>query len=378
MSFCHFCVSSRRLSSLINSLSSRRVPLYLPRRTPQGICFLVPSRYEKETKEVLDSLCLSYHTSPRGAKRLAFSLFARKGLWIVSIIALLVLTLLGGFVWSVDVSSPDPNIASLASKTLADAGIAPFLPIRSIDPKEIRALLLPIQGVAQVSVEFRGTTLFVSLLPSLPVGEPFEEDFSPIVASCDCIIQRIVVERGRALVKAGDTVRKGDVLIAPEYLLEENTAPAQALGQVYGYVYPTHSLVYSTHRVEQAPTGRSFRTTVLSIAGQTFSKPLPSPFTLYTTQHRTQIFDSALAVQLEEWTYFELEERVIFEDWTAVSPMVQQQAYEALLASIKKEVQIVRKWCIIKNEGSTYLVQAYAEALAEVGVKQAQWVEGEE
>ena len=69
--------------------------------------------------------------------------------------------------------------------------------------------------ISWIGIEFKGTNAIVKIVEATKKPDIIDEKyFCNIVASKDAVITRIVVQNGTAQVKVGDTVKKGDILIA--------------------------------------------------------------------------------------------------------------------------------------------------------------------
>ena len=78
------------------------------------------------------------------------------------------------------------------------------------------AFLQSSNSVSWISINRRGTVAYVKVIEKENnVTEAPEEQstYSNIVASADCVIEEITAKRGTVVVKVGDTVKKGDILV---------------------------------------------------------------------------------------------------------------------------------------------------------------------
>lgn len=76
-------------------------------------------------------------------------------------------------------------------------------------------LLSKSEYVSWVNINRRGTVAYVTVVDKITHDKPDEKlGYANIVASCDAIIEEITVMSGVAVVKAGDSVKKGDLLIS--------------------------------------------------------------------------------------------------------------------------------------------------------------------
>ncbi len=193
-------------------------------------------------------------------------LVQRKALAVGAIAAVLALYVASGFIWFVriesDVGIPDERILAVA----AEAGLRPGVRSTGFDPQQVQlALLLGVDELSWAAVNLKGTVAVIELAER---STPSEELTRPgdVVAQRDGIIEKIAVSRGHPLVKPGDTVRRGDILISgfipPEdpnhrRLLDAEKAPyVRADGVVTARVwYEGRGRVRLT-ALEEEPTGR--------------------------------------------------------------------------------------------------------------------------
>lgn len=137
----------------------------------------------------------------------------RCGFFIGLIIMLVFLNIMSGFIWQIDIVG---NSKVKTAEILADCkkiGIYEGIRAGSINSKALREkLLLSSDKLAWASLNIEGSRLTVN------VTEIDDSKKSPepcnLVASADGIIKKIDITVGNCLVKVGDTVKKGDVLVS--------------------------------------------------------------------------------------------------------------------------------------------------------------------
>lgn len=108
------------------------------------------------------------------------------------------------------------------------------------DKSDIETLfLLNSDDISWININRRGTVAYVNVIESKGNTENPTADihkYSNIVADTDCVIEEITVYRGCAVVKAGDTVKKGDILISGILPEEAGGGFCNAEGSVIGRV----------------------------------------------------------------------------------------------------------------------------------------------
>lgn len=103
-----------------------------------------------------------------------------------------------------------------------------------------------------VSVVKKGNSLIISVKEELP---DIEEQYTPIIADFNMVIQNIQVYSGTARVKAGDVVRKGDVLIEPYVVSGEDKVYVPPCGDISVIGYFSASYIFSNSREVVVRTG---------------------------------------------------------------------------------------------------------------------------
>lgn len=91
------------------------------------------------------------------------------------------------------------------------------------------------QGISWLSINRRGAIAYVEIVEASGKPTP-PPDTTPvnIVAACDCVIDEITVTSGTPVVRVGDTVRRGDLLISGIVETERGTEYVHASGSVRG------------------------------------------------------------------------------------------------------------------------------------------------
>ena len=132
------------------------------------------------------------------------------------IVSLLLLIVSSNTVWDVRVEG-NVNIPSAdISLRLEECGLAVGDFWSGIDRSDVELKYLDSdERISWININRRGSVAYVSVIEGEADEGGKEEGFrySNIVASTDCVIEEITVYHGMAMVKPGDVVKKGDVLI---------------------------------------------------------------------------------------------------------------------------------------------------------------------
>ena len=133
-------------------------------------------------------------------------------------VALLITLLSSSVVWDVRIDGNERLADTEIERELERCGLEVGRPWWSLERSRIENELLSSCGdIAWININRRGSVAYVTVVEKENVGENISEStggYANIVASADCVIEEITVKRGVAVVKQGDTVRRGDLLIS--------------------------------------------------------------------------------------------------------------------------------------------------------------------
>ncbi|ADL07680.1 sporulation protein YqfD [Thermosediminibacter oceani] len=173
-----------------------------------------------------------------------------------------IMYILSSIVWSVQVNTQDETLKLSILKDLEEWGLKPGVFKHNIDKKYyLDKILFNYKNIAWAEIEIRGTRVIIDLVSKeMP---PRIEDDTPcnIVASKDGVIEEVIPFRGEAVVKPGDTVSKGDVLISGSVTLvgSDNTKDhmlVRAKGIVKARVWYRKSVEVPLVELKKSYTGR--------------------------------------------------------------------------------------------------------------------------
>ena len=158
--------------------------------------------------------------------------------FIAFLISLVVIILLTGLVWDVRIISDESVEEERIVNTLAELGFSEGTAWSGFDKEGTEALLLDrLEDVAWISINRDGVVAMVEVRMRAKTDatppEPYEA--SNVVAAFDGVVEEIIVEEGTPLVKRGDVVRKGDILISGIIETEYGTVITAARGRVVAH-----------------------------------------------------------------------------------------------------------------------------------------------
>lgn len=160
-------------------------------------------------------------------------------------------------VWRIDIEPRDGLDVQLLARHLSEQGVhvgmhADGQTLRDIEDQ----MLIDYTDYTYIALDQRGMVLRVRAVAATPKPDTGSEAAcANIVASCDAVIDQIYVYKGTAMVKPGDTVVKGQVLIAGAQMRAGEASLVCASGDVIGRIWYSGEGQCPLEREILVPTG---------------------------------------------------------------------------------------------------------------------------
>jgi similar to stage IV sporulation protein len=253
--------------------------------------------------------------SRRGLPFLIRRLRRRRALLAVAAAAVAALHVLSGYVWIVDVRGTRSIPAWQVLAAVERLGLRPGVPKGSLDVRRVAdELPLVLPGIDWAGVTVQGTRATVEVAEHARGPGGFEQATYPadVVASRDGVVAGVLVLAGRALVQPGDTVRRGQVLIAGRLPAPDGgEALVHARGTVTARVWYDRYVEVSLHQTRVEPTGRAVVRRAVRLFGREIDlggwRPVPFPdYRLERTTLTARWRSVTLPVALETLRYTEV------------------------------------------------------------------------
>ena len=288
---------------------------------------------EKRLRAMLDGLSIEYRVSDAAgfARRARF--LRRRFMLLPSLVAAVaVVFMLSTRIWTVNVTGA--RDAKAVTDALNGMGVKPGVSKNNLDFSALsRRLEAIFPEYAFFGVKASGVCLMVDARPADSAPEVYvRENARDLVSDADGVILRVDAAAGRALVKPGDTVRKGDTLILGEERVSASgeTERVRAQGSVIARLWTEGRAEIPLVREEKAHTGRTSESVTLSTPF--FEKRLSgeNPFTDYETgREKMAVIGLFLPAYLVRETYFERETVYVSENGQMAENAARARAYAA-------------------------------------------------
>ncbi len=139
----------------------------------------------------------------------------RKIFFISLIIILALLYISTNYVWNIEIQVEDNLKVENLMEEIQNAGLKTGMKKTKVKTEEIiNKIRLDRNDISWIGISIKGTNAIVKVVKAKEVPQLLDEkEYCNIVAKENGTITKIIAQNGTALVKAGDTVEKGQVLI---------------------------------------------------------------------------------------------------------------------------------------------------------------------
>lgn len=272
----------------VNMIIKQQIDVFYVKRLPNRRCVVaVPSNKRQQVVALLQQKCYNNIQCKLCGIDAVGEQFKKH--IAVAIVLLLVLPL---FMFAThictDVRISGTADSSKVQEVLTEQGVYKGSWLNGIDFDAVENALASYFDSMYAIVSRRGSVVYVQLierdtgLPDIDYDQRYD-----IVAQCDGIISRMTVVQGTALVKVGDNVKKGQVLIEGKRTFWDGSQEdVRAVGEVYATVSSSAYQPYSGQIITTVDTQQSFSYVVVQIGNASSSAPAID-YELYRQEQHT-------------------------------------------------------------------------------------------
>ncbi len=346
-------------ASLLNQLTREGVKLRNTKRTDDTTLFIsITANNADTTFAILQKRCYNYSVTRKiGFNALNIGVFA--GILLV----LVAFGVLSCFCFGVKINSENDYIVSKVQQILNKEAVVGKTWGAIDNDKLEQTLRESIEDIGLVSVSRRGAFLWVNFSDITPPSEVENEiNTSGVFATQNGVVSRIFVHSGTALVKEGDTVSLGQMLIAPYTEDEEgNQTPAVARGNVYLFVWDSATVEFRENDMLATRTGRTQQFAKITFRGNVLSDNSGEiEFENYEIERKIEYLSNVMPLKIEYITVYETEFVPVHREFKDEEQALIYEAREKVLAEVN-EAEILDEHHTVSLSGDTYYITYYVK-----------------
>ena len=367
------------IERFINICNSKKIFLWNMKRKHSTIIRVnIGIRDFKKIKEIAKKTkCRVKIQKKRGIPFILHKYKKRKIFAIFFILLIIAVITLSNFVWNIEVIGNNKISAEEIIKDLADDNFKVGTSKTNLNTKNIiDKIRLKRSDLAWIGIEIKGTNAIVKIVEAdLKPDIIKEEEYCNIVATKDAMIVKINAQNGTAVVKEGDIVTKGTVLIQG-WLEGQFTGIryVHANGEVQAKVWYSQKISVPLKQTKKIKTGKEENKYSVKINNFEINLPKGVPkFQNYDTIEKSKklklFSDFYLPIEIHQKTYREYEEQEITYSIEEAKELGIAQADESLKEQIEGK-QVTNKKINAEQIGANIEVEVIYEVLESIGTKE--------
>ncbi len=368
------------VEKFVNICISKGIFLWNIKRVKQATAYanIGIKDFKKINKIAKSTKCRINIQSKKGLPFI-FNKYRKRKVFAILLIAVIIFIIcLSNFVWNIDITGNVTISKEEILKSLEENGLKTGIFKNKIDTKQIvNNVRLKRNDLAWIGIKLEGTNAIVKVVEADKKPDIInEEEYCNIVATKEGIIVKVNALNGTPLVKEGDTIKKGSLLIGG--WLEgkyTGTRYVHANGSVYAKVWYSHKEKIELKQTNKKQTGiqESKYSVNVNNFKINFYKTL-SKFENYDTIEeikKIKIFSNFyLPIQIVKNTNYELTFENVEYSAEEAKKIGEEKAKEALKNSIQNKEDILNTYINYNETPESVEVEVIYEILEEIGAKE--------
>lgn len=306
--------------------------------------------------------CVDTRVTTKFRARTALSVFLAAGFFT--------LFALSSRIWFFSVSGAD---SAQIEQALYEMGISTGIRRAELDCNRIRGSLeAQFPDYAFFGVKPSGVYLLIQAVEADKAPEVYRAgDVRSLYASADGVIVSVHVAAGSAVVKAGDTVKKGDLLIKGEErrTVSGEVRAVRAEGSVIAKMWTEGRVVMPLRQIRLVETGREVRVVRLVTPFFTYGTAAEDPFeyAVHAVKSR-QMTDTFIPVTVQTEIFREADPVSVLSDEASVQSAAQARAIAEARKNAPAAANERDLWTEYQLQGENATVRAVAEWTMEIAL----------
>lgn len=230
-----FKVTGLNQDRLINVVKKRGITLYdIKKQSNKQLIVSVSVKESKKFFAIAKELCYNVvRIKEKGLAKPFLQLMRSFSMAIGALVFSIVAFVCNDTVFAFSFSGSGSIYSADVERYLAGIGITPFVRFSSFDISKVEdGILANNKNLSFVALSKQGSKLNLELVLAESRVDVLRGDVYELLSPNDAVIESIKVYRGTAVVKKGDAVKKGDLLVGGYAIIKEQTVKINLLACV--------------------------------------------------------------------------------------------------------------------------------------------------
>jgi len=320
----------------------------------------------------------AYVISKKGLPFLFSKLKRRSMLVIGFVIFILLIFVLSSFIWSINIKGANNVSSKEIRQSLSEFGIKPGtfklnIPVIDIENN----MLIKVKEISWIKITLKGTRATVEVKERVDPPKILPEDIPcNIVARRDGIIYKIVSMKGDEVVKEGEPVRKGQILVSGVIERPETEIRyVHSLADIEAKTWYEEKVVIPIKTMKRVRTGKKESKIYINLNDKTLLiKNTDVHYKIYDKIKRslklieTDKFELPIEIVIED--YFEINEVESLLDNEEAKSLALEEIEKQILSNMAYDARIINKRIDYVVKEDCVIASALYETMEDIGVPQ--------
>lgn len=290
---------------------------------------------------------------------------------------LIFLYILSSYIWMIEILGVKTISDEAILENLSRYGLRVGMSKRKIDKRNVESkMLITMPELTWIGIEIKGTKAYVTVSEKKPDPEPVNK-YEPcnIIASKNGVIDKILVLNGDGVVKDGDTVVKGQLLVIG--IIERynmNTRYVHSMAKINARTWYEDVEEISFKQIQYKNTGRIIKTYGLEIPGKKFQRHKSIPYEDFNKNIDEYFIFSfgsyVFPLKLIITSYSELKPIEKYYSVEEAKERCSERLNERIKLQLPKEALIIDKRIEYFENNESIIGKIYIEVIEDIGIKQ--------
>lgn len=292
---------------VLNLCAKNGISIWSAKYKKEKICCKLLAGDFKALRKILRKSGIRTHIKRKTGFPFVVSKYRKRyGILVGTIGFLVFLQIMSGYIWIIDVVGNEKTSEKEIISICKEIGITQGVKKSKISPKsDVQEILLKTDKLAWGSLNIEGCKLTVNISE---IKENNQDENVPtnLKAAEDGIVKQINVTSGNCLVKVGDTVKKGDVLVAGITENLNSTKWVHSAGNIIAQTQNEISLKENFEKTEYFPSGKIKTRKAVDLFGLKIPLYLGKESGLYKTKNKIRqikLFSQKIPIVIYEKDY---------------------------------------------------------------------------
>ena len=365
----HVSLKGVNLNRIYKHCSSENIEIFnVDRKDYKHIEFDIDYKDKNKLKNFIKSQNYEYEEAKTGFNKILDFFKYRFGILIGVIVFLIINIFSGIFIWDIkiygnNIVSNEQILSVLKNNKIMVGGAVNNSILNNIET----TLTNQIEDISLCSVVKKGTTIIVNVKEKLK-NEEIESMYQgkDIIATENLTIIELSVSNGTPLKKIGDSVKKGDIIVAG-YIFNSagEKIICKANAQIKAKTWRTATEVYQKQVEVKTRTGNKSKTSFLSLFGMNFNvKSQKNQFENFEEETNVVLLkNSFLPFKMTVTTQYEVIIQTVEQDFEKDKQQVVENCQKNAYSFVKQSDVITQVFDEISEEKDCFIVTSYVEVI---------------